>query len=117
MKFIKLNEIYIDHFDVNQASAYRLIRSSITELAYYKWVSPKRTRSHPFARIYATYNASKIITIIPAKYKGRDGDIDKIQYSTISWMNLLNIYIVVAYYQTGEKSHKKGQTTKNKLTN
>jgi hypothetical protein len=32
-------------------------------------------------------------------------------------MNLLNIYIVLAYYETGEKSHKKGQITKNKLTN
>ena len=114
----KLNEINIDSFDVNQASGYGLIKSPLTEIAYSKWVSPKRTRSYPFTRIYHTYNSSKIITIIPViKDEGQDGDIDKIQYSTISWMNLLNVYIVLAYYETAEKSGKKGQTAKNKLTN
>lgn len=114
----KLKEINIDTFDVNQANGYGLIRSLVTEIAYSKWVSPKRTRSYPFARIYNTYNSSKIITIIPViKDEGKDGDIDKIQYSTISWMNLLNIYIVLAYYETAEKSTKKGQAGKHKLTN
>lgn len=114
----KLNEINIDSFDVNQASGYGLIKSSITEIAYSKWVSPKRTRSYPFARIYTTYNSSKIITIIPViKDEGKDGDRDIIQYSTISWMNLLNIYIVLAYYETAQKSHKKGQANKDKLSN
>ncbi|PPJ62297.1 hypothetical protein [Cuspidothrix issatschenkoi] len=114
----KLNEINIDNFDVNQASGYGLIKSFITEIAYSKWVSPKRTRSYPFARIYTTYNSSKIITIIPViKDEGQDGDRDVIQYSTISWMNLLNIYIVLAYYETAEKSNKKGQSAKNKLSN
>ncbi|MHC5721840.1 MAG: hypothetical protein ACYTX0_59945, partial [Nostoc sp.] len=51
------------------------------------------------------------------KDEGKDGDIDKIQYSTISWMNLLNIYIVLAYYETANKSTKKGQMNKNKLSN
>lgn len=32
-------------------------------------------------------------------------------------MNLLNIYIVLAYYETAEKSTKKGQNHKHKLTN
>ena len=32
-------------------------------------------------------------------------------------MNLLNVYIVLAYYETAEKSLKKGQETKNKLNN
>ena len=114
----KLNEINIDSFDVNQASSYGVIKSSITEIAYSKWVSPKRTRSYPFARIYTTYNSSKIITIIPViKDEGKDGDRDVIQYSTISWMNLLNIYIVLAYYETAQKSSKKGQLTKDKLSN
>ncbi|MBD2568059.1 hypothetical protein [Anabaena lutea] len=114
----KLNKINIDSFDINQASGSGLIKSPITELAYSKWVSPKRTRSYPFARIYATYNASKIITIIPViKDEGKDGDRDIIQYSTISWMNLLNIYIVLAYYETAQKSNKKGQATRDKLTN
>lgn len=114
----KLQEMNIDSFDVNKAGAYGLIKNPITEIAYSKWVSPKRTRSYPFARMYNTYNYSKIITIIPViKDEGKDGDRDLIQYSTISWMNLLNIYIVLAYYEQAEKSSKKGQEVKNKLTN
>ncbi|MEH2405043.1 hypothetical protein [Nostoc sp.] len=113
-----LNRISLDAFDVNQERGYGLIKSPTTEIAYSKWVSPKRTRSYPFARIYNTYNSSKVITIIPViKDEGKDGDIDKIQYSTISWMNLLNIYIVLAYYETAKKSTKKAQINKNKLSN
>ena len=105
-------------FDINQASAYGIIQADNTEVAYSKWVSPKRTRSYPFARIYNTYNASKILTIIPVfKDEGKDGDLDKLQYSTISWMNLLNIYIVLGYYEDAKKSYKEGQAHKNKLTN
>ncbi|MBD2615884.1 hypothetical protein H6G94_32330 [Nostoc punctiforme FACHB-252] len=114
----KLKEISLDEFDINQANTFGLIKSPTTEIAYSQWVSPKRTRSYPFARIYNTYNASKVITIIPViKDEGKDGDRDRIQYSTISWMNLLNIYIVLAYYETACKSTKRGQRNKQKLTN
>jgi hypothetical protein len=114
----KLKEITLEEFDIIQAYSFGLIKSPNTELAYSQWVSPKRTRSYPFARIYNTYNASKVITIIPIiKDEGKDGDRDRIQYSTISWMNLLNIYIVLAYYETAEKSTKKGQNHKHKLNN
>lgn len=113
-----LKENNIDEFDINKVSGYGLIKSPTTEIAYSKWVSPKRTRSYPFARIYNTYNSSKIITIIPIiKDEGKDGDRDTIQYSTISWMNLLNIYIVLAYYQTAGKSDKKNQLNNDKLSN
>lgn len=105
-------------FDVNTVAPYGLIQSPITEIAYSKWVSPKRTRSYPFARIYNTYNASKVLTIIPViKDEGKDGDRDRIQYSTISWMNLLNVYIVLAYYDTADKSTKSEQGSKDKLSN
>lgn len=114
----KLKAISLDNFDINLVKPFGLIKSPTTEVAYSKWVSPKRTRSYPFARIYNIYNSSKVITIIPViKDEGRDGDRDRIQYSTISWMNLLNVYIVLAYYETAEKSYKKGQENKNKLTN
>lgn len=113
-----LETVNLDDFDVNQVKSWGLIRSNSTELAFSKWVSPKRTRSYPFARIYNTYNACKAITIIPIiKDEGKDGDHDQIQYSTISWMNLLNIYIVLAYYESAEKSYKRGQENKDKLTN
>jgi hypothetical protein len=107
----------LEKFDVNEVGAYGIIKADDTEIAYSKWVSPKRTRSYPFARIYNTYNASKIITIIPViKDEGRDGDLDKLQYSTVSWMNLLNIYIVLAYYEDAERNRSKKQISKNKLT-
>ncbi|MEH2312693.1 MAG: hypothetical protein V7K35_15125 [Nostoc sp.] len=113
-----LNKISLDVFNVNKEKGYGLIKSPTTEIAYSKWVSPKRSRTYPFARVYNTYNSSKVITIVPViKDEGEDGDIDRIQYSTISWMNLLNIYIVLAYYETAKKSTKKDQINKNKLSN
>ena len=58
-----------------------------------------------------------MLTVIPViKDEGKDGDRDIIQYSTIFWMNLLNIYIVLAYYETAEKSTKQGQENKYKLS-
>lgn len=113
-----LTKIPFAEFDVNRCNAYGIIQADDMELAYSKWVSPKRSRSYPFARIYNTYNAAKVITIIPViKDEGRDGDLDKLQYSTISWMNLLNTYIVLGYYENAIKSQKKGQSDKHKLTN
>lgn len=112
-----LTKVAFADFDVNQCNAYGIIQINDIELAYSKWVSPKRTRSYPFARIYNTYNAAKVITIIPViKDEGKDGDLDKLQYSTISWMNLLNTYIILGYYEDAVKSQKKGQANKHKLT-
>lgn len=75
-----LTKVAFEAFDVNQSRAYGIIQTDDAELAYSKWVSPKRTRSYPFARIYNTYNASKILTIIPIiKDEGKDGDLDKLQ--------------------------------------
>jgi hypothetical protein len=53
-----LNVYDIAQFDVNQAQAYGLINLGVpgNNLAFSKWVSPKRTRSYPFARIYNTYH-------------------------------------------------------------
>jgi hypothetical protein len=102
-----LDRLSLAQFEVNKSKAYGIIEAQNTEVAYSKWVSPKRTRSYPFSRIYNTYNASKILTIIPIiKDEGKDGDLDKLQYSTVSWMNLLNIYIVLGYYESAEKSQK-----------
>jgi hypothetical protein len=50
------------------------------------------------------------------KDEGLDGDLDKIQYSTISWMNLLNVYIVLAYYGSANKNYSSKQKGRNKLT-
>lgn len=113
----KLNKISLNDFDVNHSNSYGIIQTEDAEVGYSKWVSPKRTRSYPFARIYNTYNSSKILTIVPViKDEGKDGDLDKIQYSTISWMNLLNIYIVLGYYKYAKKNRNPKQRNKNKLS-
>ena len=104
-------------FDINKAKASGKIIFPNGEFAYSKWVSPKRTRSYPFERIYNTFNSPMRLTVIPVlKDEGLDGDLDRIQFSTISWMNLLNIYIVLAYYDNATKNKRPLQLTKNKIT-
>lgn len=104
-------------FDVNKAKSCGVISHANRRIAYSKWTSPKRTRTYPFARLYNTYNEPKLLTIIPVmKDEGLDGDLDKIQYSTISWMNLLNVYIVLAYYESASKNSSTSQRDRNKLT-
>lgn len=105
-------------FDINNVETFGKILFPNGEFVYSKWVSPKRTRSYPFERIYNTYNSPMRLTIIPVlKDEGLDGDLDRIQYSTISWMNLLNIYIVLGYYDRATKNNRPLQITKNKISN
>jgi hypothetical protein len=103
-----LNVYDITQFDVNEAQAYGLINLGVPEnnIAFSKWVSPKRTRSYPFARIYNTYHLNtKKVTIIPIiKDEGAGTqNNDRINFITFSWMNLLNIYIILAWYEDAER--------------
>ncbi|MCY4568998.1 MAG: hypothetical protein OXD49_11885 [Candidatus Poribacteria bacterium] len=113
----KFEEYDITQFDVNQAQASGLIdlETSGNNLAFSKWVSPKRTRSYPFARIYNTFHFNtKKVTIIPIiKDEGADTNNDRINFITFSWMNLLNIYIILAWYEDAER--KSGTT--DRITN
>ena len=61
------------------------------------WVSAKRTRSYPYARVYDTLSFSgKKVTIIPIyKDEGFQGDRDFIQWDTISLMSLLQVYVII----------------------
>ncbi len=113
-----LNLYNIAQFDVNQAQSYGLIDlgTSGNNLAFSKWISPKRTRSYPFARIYNTYHLNtKKVTIIPViKDEGAGTqNNDRINFITFSWMNLLNIYIILAWYEDAER--KMGTT--DRITN
>ena len=76
------------------------------EIAVSWWVSPKRTRSYPYARVYDTLGfTGKKVTIIPViKDEGKDGDRDFLQWDTISLMSLLGIYVIIGYYAYAEKS-------------
>lgn len=79
------------------------------------WVSPKRTRSYPYARIYDTLGfGGRKVTIIPiVKDEGKDGDRDFLQWDTVALMGLLGVYVVPAFYSSAERNNK----YPNKITN
>ena len=94
-----LPEYALDQFDVNNAPAACIVRDGKYLFALSKWVSPKRTRSYPFERVYNTLNHSTKITVIPVvKDEGICGDRDYIQWDTVSLMSLLNVFVIFAYY-------------------
>jgi hypothetical protein len=81
------------------------LKDDRTSFAISKWVSPKRTRSYPYERVYNTLNVSKKITVIPIiKDEGLDGDRDFLQWDTVSLMSLLDVFVVFAYYNKATKN-------------
>lgn len=110
----KLEVFNFNNFNINDLPASCIINYDGFSFGLSKWVSPKRTRSYPYERVYNTLGTAKRITVIPIiKDEGRNGDRDFIQWDTISLMSLLDVFVVFAYYKTAEK-HKK---RKNKITN
>jgi len=78
-----------------------IIEINKKQLALSWWVSAKRTRSYPYARVYDSLDFSgKKVTIIPImKDEGKEGDRDFLQWDTISLMSLLGIYVIISYYK------------------
>jgi hypothetical protein len=76
------------------------------QIALSWWVSAKRTRSYPYARVYDSLDFSgKKVTIIPIfKDEGKEGDRDFLQWDTVSLMSLLGVYVIIAYYKEAEHS-------------
>lgn len=72
------------------------------------WVSAKRTRSYPYARVYDSLSfTGKKITIIPiVKDEGKEGDRDFLQWDTVSLMSLLGVYVIIAYYKEAAPSKR-----------
>ena len=107
--FDKLDRALSEH------ASFILRINSENEFAMSWWVSPKRTRSYPYARVYDTLGFSgKKVTIIPIiKDEGKDGDRDFIQWDTISLMSLLGIYVILGYYVQADRNPR----YKNKITN
>lgn len=109
-----LSNIDFDTLDINLIPSNCIITRENFSYGISKWVSPKRTRSYPFERVYNTLYLSKKITIIPIiKDEGLEGDRDFIQWDTISLMSLLDVYVILAYYQNADKHKSKI----NKITN
>lgn len=105
--------IPLEEWDINLAPASFLLQDESEVYAMSKWVSPKRTRSYPYARVYDTLAFKNKVTIIPiVKDEGLDGDMDYIQWDTLSLMSLLNVYVIVGYYDNASKN----QEYTNKIT-
>jgi hypothetical protein len=100
-----LKMIDIKYLNINEIPAYCLVKDGDNSFAVSKWVSPKRTRSYPYERVYNTLNISKKITIIPIiKDEGADGDRDFLQWDTVSLMSLLDVFVIFAYYDNAIKN-------------
>lgn len=106
-----LEEYKFNNFDINNSKSFGIVSFlNQNKIAYSQWVTPKRTRSFPFSRIYSTYSFSgKKVTIIPViKDEGlgersNSSNNDRINFITLSWMNLANIFVILAYYDNAEK--------------
>jgi len=109
-----LKVVELNLFNINKVPSCCLLKDGKTSFALSKWVSPKRTRSYPYERVYNTLNVSKKITVIPIiKDEGRDGDRDFLQWDTISLMSLLDVFVIFAYYNKATKN----PNYENKTTN
>ena len=102
LKLLDINEL-----NINKSPASFLLSDQKHTIAISKWVSPKRTRSYPYERVYNTLNSPKKITIIPIiKDEGIDGDRDYIQWDTVSLMSLLDVFVIFGYYHKAIKNQK-----------
>lgn len=99
----ELKQFDLKNFNINAVPATCLLINKKSIFAISKWVSPKRTRSYPFERVYNSLTIAKKITIIPiVKDEGAKGDRDFIQWDTISLMSLLDVFVIFAYYNKAE---------------
>jgi VWFA-related protein len=116
----KLRESKFENFDINKAQGAFLLNNNKETIAVSRWITPKRTRSYPYERVYDTLAASgKKVTIIPVvKDEGLGGARDFLQWDTISLLSLLDVRVILAYYDFAEKNTKRGdQITNQKLDN
>ncbi len=116
----KLKIYDIDDFNINSVQKSGLIDLGTpgNHIAYSKWVTPKRTRTYPYHDIYNRYSYNaKRVTIIPViKDEGKDGDNDRINVITFSWMNLINVYIILCWYEDADLNLRNPKKP-NKITN
>lgn len=115
-----LREYKFENFNVNAATGNFIIDNGQEKIAVSRWISPKRTRSYPYERVYNTlaHNGKKVAIIPVVKDEGAGGDRDFLQWDTISLLSLLDVRIVLAYYDDAEKNMKRAdQITAQKFDN
>ena len=98
-----LQRVEFQYFNINECASSCLVSNGKWQFALSKWVTPKRTRSYPYERVYNTLTLAKKITVIPVvKDEGAKGDRDYIQWDTVSLMSLLDVYVIFAYYDKAD---------------
>lgn len=105
-----LNRYSISELDsaFSRDTAFLLDINGSRQIALSWWVSPKRTRSYPYARVYDSLGfPGRKVTVIPIiKDEGKEGDRDFLQWDTVSLMSLLGVYTVISYYSSAERSSR-----------
>ncbi len=115
-----LRETKFENFDINKSTGAFVLDDGAEKIAVSRWISPKRTRSYPYERVYDTLAfAGKKATIIPVvKDEGLGGERDFLQWDTISLLSLLNVYFIPAFYSEAVKNEKRAdQITAQKFDN
>ncbi len=113
-----LRVFQLENFDVNKSSGAFLLDNEKEKIAVSRWISPKRTRSYPYERVYDTlaFDGKKVALIPVVKDEGLGGERDFLQWDTISLLSLLNVHIVPVYYSDATKNTKRNdQITAQKL--
>lgn len=115
-----LREYEFETFDIDKTHGAFLVNQGKEKIAVSRWISPKRTRSYPYERVYDTlaYDGKKATIIPVVKDEGLGGERDFLQWDTISLLSLLDVHVVLAYYSAAEKNTKRAdQITNQKFDN
>jgi hypothetical protein len=110
----------LENFDINKSPGAFLLSNGAETIAVSRWISPKRTRSYPYERVYDTLaHPGKKAAIIPVvKDEGLGGERDFLQWDTISLLSLLDVRVVLAYYNEAVKNTRRAdQITAQRLDN
>ncbi|MBC7797210.1 MAG: VWA domain-containing protein, partial [Pyrinomonadaceae bacterium] len=110
----------LENFDINKTTGAFILNKETEKIAVSRWISPKRTRSYPYERVYDTLaHSGKKVTIIPVvKDEGLGGERDFLQWDTVSLLSLLDVHVVLAYYNEATKNAKRAdQITAQKFDN
>jgi VWFA-related protein len=116
----KLREVKIDKLNISNSPSSFILTDNENKIAVSRWLSPKRSRSYPYQRVYETlgFDGKKVAIIPVIKDEGLGGERDFLQWDTISLLSLLDVYVVLAYYDDAIKNTKQNdQITSQKLDN
>jgi VWFA-related protein len=114
----KLREIPLDKLNLSNSPSSFILADSDAKIAVSRWLTPKRSRSYPYQRVYETlaFDGKKVAIVPVVKDEGLGGARDFLQWDTISLLSLLDVHVVLAYYNDAVKNEKQfDQITSQKL--